>query len=827
MPTFYQNAPLIPKITRWLVENGKRDPYFLLKAQILLPSHRSATYLKKELMKYSTLIPKITVITDLMKKVLCEEESYSVSDLIPILFQLIRQKNPNFSLYQVLALSGRLLDLLREFSDYQIDWTDLNFQQYQHQFQLSHYFEANLQFLSFLQPLGSWLQECLGNPFKRWERFLEDLRKQKVPIVYAGTLDKTQFSKRLLEDLASYEDHYIFLQDSPSFDEWTDSIEFFNCQNLTQEAQTVLRIAQSSSSVEPVVIVTAHQALGHLIASQAGIYSIPIHDSFGVPLFQTPLGKLVILWLRFLQNPNRVNGLAFLKSQSWRFSQNQTEPESEDWIDSTEVSWRQAQTLETFQSWKDCCVKEWSFLSEWFKKSHWTVSDLAQQLEDFLVQITPNSDWLRFSPDLDVQIQLQRIQRIWKNFPDCTLSEASLIIESEWIRAPSILTNPKIPDASIHLLGMIEGRFSCAKTVILAGMNDDSWPGVKPECPWLPSVIRKDLGLLDLKDQLALKKQDFSYHLAAKQVWITRALFEKGKQTLPSRFGLEVMLYRPQKLPQFVQKPTSQSQVSLSPQRTHLTRGVLVDSSLLPRRLSPTAIRLLIQNPYGFYGRFVLGLNPLLPIKKQPSRSDQGLLIHSILEQLFRHSSPSESILQTLIASTLKPLNGHPTHYQLWAKKFDRMGRWALEHLASDVPHWIETSGSWILEIQAIPILLEGRVDRLDLYPMETHVIDYKTSVLPPIQSIEQGWEPQLGILGLIIQNGGFGPLNTNVRFSLVHLDSRLKPYTSFMQDYSINLDRIQEALVQKLQIFYGVEKSFFSIFECPSDSYKHLKRIP
>jgi ATP-dependent helicase/nuclease subunit B len=60
-------------------------------------------------------------------------------------------------------------------------------------------------------------------------------------------------------------------------------------------------------------------------------------------------------------------------------------------------------------------------------------------------------------------------------------------------------------------------------------------------------------------------------------------------------------------------------------------------------------------------------------------------------------------------------------------------------------------------ECQLAGVTLDGRVDRIDRFSDGSlAIVDYKTGKAPSAKAVAEGYSMQLGLLGLIAENGGF-----------------------------------------------------------------------
>ncbi|MEM6758900.1 MAG: double-strand break repair protein AddB [Pseudomonadota bacterium] len=96
--------------------------------------------------------------------------------------------------------------------------------------------------------------------------------------------------------------------------------------------------------------------------------------------------------------------------------------------------------------------------------------------------------------------------------------------------------NADTPYPGIMIWGTLEARVQGADLVILAGLNDGTWPEAPPPDPWLNRKMRAEAGLLLPERRVGLSAHDFQQAIAAPEVWLTRAIRSDDAETVPSRW---------------------------------------------------------------------------------------------------------------------------------------------------------------------------------------------------------------------------------------------------------------------------------------------------
>ncbi|MHB1186045.1 PD-(D/E)XK nuclease family protein [Thiobacillus sp.] len=161
-----------------------------------------------------------------------------------------------------------------------------------------------------------------------------------------------------------------------------------------------------------------------------------------------------------------------------------------------------------------------------------------------------------------------------------------------------------------------------------------------------------------------------------------------------------------------------------------------VTAAQLPRHYSPTAYQTLLDCPYRFFARSVLGIRELDEADEALDKSDYGNALHRILKAFHDSDPPLErdAALAQLNALSAAEFAALPAYTAAaWASQWDSIQPayidawlahasqgWRYESGETDfaVPHAVKGLGE---------VTLHGRVDRVDAKGDARYVIDYKT----------------------------------------------------------------------------------------------------
>ena len=335
------------------------------------------------------------------------------------------------------------------------------------------------------------------------------------------------------------------------------------------------------------------------------------------------------------------------------------------------------------------------------------------------------------------------------------------------------------PHPGIMIWGTLEARVQGADLLILAGLNEGSWPEAPPPDPWLNRRMRLDAGLLLPERRIGLSAHDFQQAVAAPEVWLTRASRSDDAETVASRWlnRLTNLLngLPGQGGPQALADMRARGQTWLGWAK-ELERAVPVPPAprpsprppveSRPRQLSVTEIKRLIRDPYAIYAKHVLKLKPLDPLVQEPDALLRGIVMHDVLEQLIRDSLASGDLSRegflALAADILERDVPWPAARRLWLARINRVADWFLStevaRQARATPVDFEVRGRAALAEPAF--VLTGTADRIDRDAAGNLIIyDYKTGA-PPSKKVQASFDKQLLLEAAMAERGAFAGID-------------------------------------------------------------------
>ena len=333
-------------------------------------------------------------------------------------------------------------------------------------------------------------------------------------------------------------------------------------------------------------------------------------------------------------------------------------------------------------------------------------------------------------------------------------------------------TRPGHPRLAV--LGQLESRLSSADLVLLAGLNEGTWPRLPEADPWLNRSMRRELGLPPPELRIGIAAHDFLSAACAPEVALSRSRKdETGAPTTPSRWlaRLDAVL-RSQDLRGRVEAPphwrrwTQALDEPAGPPRPIPRPAPRPPVAARPTGLWVTDVELLMRDPYQVYARRILGLRPLESLDADPSGAERGQIIHRVLERFVREHGdtlPADPLSVLIgMGQEMFAAHGHrPQVEALWWPRFVSSARWfaaeeqrrraLLQRVRGEIVGQIDIPHArGVLELRARADRIEaGRSGGLT-------VVDYKTGTAPGNREVQLGLKPQLVLEAVIARAGGF-----------------------------------------------------------------------
>ncbi len=404
----------------------------------------------------------------------------------------------------------------------------------------------------------------------------------------------------------------------------------------------------------------------------------------------------------------------------------------------------------------------------------------------------------------------------------------------------------------LMILGQLEARLVEADSVVIAGLNEGTWPRTAEAGPWLNRHLRKALGLPPVEFQIGIAAHDLLMSATAAQVLLTRSAKDRGgSPTVPSRWlqRLDTVtraLHRRERLdlgPDRLAWAKNLDQPS-GPVRPCPPPAPCPPAAARPRDLWVTEIETLMRDPYSVYAKRILGLRELDALDADPGVREQGAIIHDVLEQFVR-AYPSdlppeaEEALVLMGLAAFAKFADQPEMQALWWPRFKRIAKWfvAEETARRSLIRRIAAESEGALELGPDGrFTIRARADRLEVRRTgRLGIADYKTGTIPSMADIAAGLSPQLPLEAAIAEGGGFAGIAGTLE-ALEHWPLKasakageIKPAAK-PEDLAALIETARHGVTRLFALFADPKTPFFAVprpeIAPRYSAYEHLARI-
>ena len=415
---------------------------------------------------------------------------------------------------------------------------------------------------------------------------------------------------------------------------------------------------------------------------------------------------------------------------------------------------------------------------------------------------------------------------------------------------PRFGTHPRL-----MILGQLEARLIQAERVILAGLNEGSWPPNPGHDPWMSRPMRTKFGLPTPERDITLAAHDFVQGFCGREVFLTRASRVDGAPTQPARWlqRLDTFLQAIDMSPDILCDGDHKNYISRLDKTTAFKPVGRPEPrppvSARPTKLSVTKIEKWLQDPYAIYAEKILRLRKLDSLEKQPDAAIRGTLLHSIMERFtnkYKKDIP-DTAADDFISMThdvLAEQNHDAEKWSFWIPRMARLADWIIPHeqkwrskissIKSEAEGEVKLSGN----IEKT-FTLTARADRIDtLHDGSAAIIDYKSGGSYSAKKIESGELPQLPLEALILTEGGFagaGIQKTAVsHIGYWKLTGGKKPGEVFAlrdpQKLEQTISTAKEGLINLVHVFENDQTPYMAIPRLDNpprfNDYEYLERV-
>ncbi|WP_319772469.1 double-strand break repair protein AddB [Breoghania sp.] len=328
-------------------------------------------------------------------------------------------------------------------------------------------------------------------------------------------------------------------------------------------------------------------------------------------------------------------------------------------------------------------------------------------------------------------------------------------------------------DPRLHIWGPLEARLHRPDLLVLAGLNEGTWPATTRNDPWLNRPMKRDVGLEPPERRIGLAAHDFAQGLGADRVVLSRAARSGSAPTVASRWLQRVLTLAGEETAKAMAARgerllvwARQLDASKNPVRPAQRPCPKPPVEARPRRISVTGVERWVRDPYAIFAREILKLDPVAPLGGVPGAAERGTLIHDALADFideWRGDFDASALARLLEKGRERfaPLSAFPEIHALWWPRFERIAEWFIHEFEAPrqgiASRHAECGGRIELEGPAGPFRLTGYADRIDIAEDGSLILlDYKTGIPPSAKEVAALFAPQLPLEAAMAARGGF-----------------------------------------------------------------------
>ncbi len=569
---------------------------------------------------------------------------------------------------------------------------------------------------------------------------------------------------------------------------------------LKDEAEEVFAIAsllrKTVDENKRALLITPDRKIAKSVASELKRWNIIVDDSAGTPASDTTTGNYIILILKMIyDNFSPYSLLAVLKHKYTHLGfDSDTLKRAVFELENNVLRGKNGiDTLEKMLNIStdsplanDLLLKVQSLTNEYSylmgDTQKYSMYDLfvrhLKLVENFVLSDDVNINEILWNSDLhsSLSTELKNLLSSLKDISeqdteiDKMTAPAYFIFISNYLLSLS-LRPTKSAHPNIAIMNSIEARLMSADLYIMAGLNEDTFPSITSDDPWMSRPMKAKFKLPLPERKIGLSSHDFVEFFCKKNVVMTHAVKVNGLNTITSRWLTKLDAIAT--LRGIKRKNTLGNMVkSWLASFENETIGVRCERPrpcppvyARPKKLSATWIEKWYRDPYIIFANKILRLKKLDDINPEVGPAEFGTIIHNSLEEFKKRNMSTFAELVGLMFNNAVQYQDIP-QIDFWYSKFREVAKWFVDYEASIKQ---SISISYQEEEGALSLTddftITAKADRIDITKdNRAYIYDYKTGTPPSITEVENGYAPQLPIEALILKNNGFANIKTNAK---------------------------------------------------------------
>jgi ATP-dependent helicase/nuclease subunit B len=424
--------------------------------------------------------------------------------------------------------------------------------------------------------------------------------------------------------------------------------------------------------------------------------------------------------------------------------------------------------------------------------------------------------------------------------------------------AGSAVKPPAGSDPRVSIWGVLEARLQHVDTMVLAGMNEGSWPRRAEADRFMSRFMKLGLDMQPPERRIGQAAHDFEMAMGSPQVVLTRAARAGDAPAVASRLLQRLEAFAgPQRAAEMKARGQrlvrhARALAAAAPQPPVARPRPTPPLAARPKRFSVTEVERLRRDPYAIHAGRILELQPLEPLLRDPGAIERGSLFHDVLHRfaLAGIDPRAEDAVERLtgIGREVFAEAALPADVEaVWWPRFRKLAAGIVGWERTKRPEHIRARLAEVradaVEIGATGARLSGRADRIDLLNAGyADILDYKTGSYPSRVQAHRLLAPQLALEAALMMRGAFAAAGRALPDQLAYV--RLKPDGEVDEDSILSIrganastrsapelaDDAWERL-ERMVAFYGDEANGYISRALPfragiEGDYDHLARV-
>lgn len=649
---------------------------------------------------------------------------------------------------------------------------------------------------------AEWDMIDATHPQWNYKHFLIDLKFQRSDVVNLGQQEKSNVISTIMTPNS-------LVHKWKDSDAAIENITPIICENIYQEATIISYIIREHLELgfKSIAVVSDDSFFNSNLKSQLLAWQILANDTNASSFKDSLSANLFLLCSELLVDKSPIKYLAVLKHPLSRLRET-------NWYE-FEIKYLR-KPIANFDIEDDFPeIKIWlDNLKNVLGKSF---TDRLQSLKEFVLHFAAlEENFLEF------------LDRLAQSSADNFISlDEFLIVLSRMMASERVRYDEQAYD-TVTITSLLEARLLKFDLVIVPKLNHP-FPKIGNSRFFIQSAEAQKIGLPKEDVLIGYAHFDLSAHLVQKS-FISRSEKEANESKTPALIFEKVTTFRRLKSKEDISAKYFEW-YELANQEIRVSSALrpVPNPKVRPDRISISGIEKLMENPYGYYAQYILGLRKLDPIDYNLSNKEFGTAIHNTMRLAQPYIAEEEYIseFKKIFSKEIGAYANSIIARNFWLPRIEKIAKWVWQYESEHKDEIKEVQKEQKLNYEFDDINVFAIADRIEyLKNNNVKVIDYKTGNLPQKNEVDSGIYPQLPIEGLIVSK-----LSQVYEISGEYHALKTKNDPAEIREIKLDLDKCEQELNLLIQKFLKGEESFFAVHDdeeilSKTRDYFHLSRV-